>query len=156
EWQPLGLVAVTDPIRAEAAAVAEAFDAAGIRLVLITGDHPATAASIAERLGIWHDGDPVLCGDRDDLDEAPPARVYARIRPEQKLDIIAALQRNGVIVAMTGDGVNDAPALRKADIGVAMGAGGTEVARQAADLVLTDDNLATMTVAVREGRRIYD
>jgi len=156
EWQPLGLVAVTDPIRAEAAAVAEAFDAAGIRLVLITGDHPATAASIAERLGIWHAGDPVLRGDRDDLDEAPPARVYARIRPEQKLDIIAALQRNGEIVAMTGDGVNDAPALRKADIGVAMGAGGTEVARQAADLVLTDDNLATMTVAVREGRRIYD
>jgi Ca2+-transporting ATPase len=154
--RPLGLVAVTDPIRAEAAAVAEAFDAAGIRLVLITGDHPATATSIAAHLGIWHDGDPVLRGDRDDLDEAPPARVYARIRPEQKLDIIAALQRNGEIVAMTGDGVNDAPALRKADIGVAMGAGGTEVARQAADLVLTDDNLATVTVAVREGRRIYD
>ncbi len=136
--------------------MAGAFDSAGIRLVLITGDHPATATNIAARLGIWHDGDPVVRGDRDDLRNAPPVRVYARIRPEQKLDIIAALQRNGEIVAMTGDGVNDAPALRKADIGVAMGAGGTEVARQAADLVLTDDNLATMAVAVGEGRRIYD
>jgi Ca2+-transporting ATPase len=154
--RPLGLLAVADPLRPEAADVASAFASAGIRLVLITGDHPATATSIAEQIGIWKPGDAVRRGDRDDLDEAPPAQVYARILPEQKLDIIAALQRDGQIVAMTGDGVNDAPALRKADIGVAMGAGGTEVARQAADLVLTDDNLATVAVAVGEGRRIYD
>ena len=154
--RPLGLLAVADPLRPEAAAVASAFASAGIRLVLITGDHPATATSIAEQIGIWKPGDAVRRGDRDDLDEAPPAQVYARILPEQKLDIIAALQRDGQIVAMTGDGVNDAPALRKADIGVAMGAGGTEMARQAADLVLTDDNLATVAVAVGEGRRIYD
>jgi Ca2+-transporting ATPase len=152
--RPLGLVSITDPVRPEAAHIASAFDSAGIRLILITGDHPGTATSIAGDLGIWHHGDRVLRGDEDDLDAT--AEVYARIQPEQKLDIIAALQRDGHVVAMTGDGVNDAPALRKADIGVAMGAGGTEVARQAADLVLTDDNLATVAVAVREGRRIYD
>jgi P-type Ca2+ transporter type 2C len=152
--RPLGLVSITDPVRAEAAHVASAFDDAGIRLILITGDHPGTAKAIAGELGIWQDGDRVLRGDEDHLDAS--SEVYARIRPEQKLDIIAALQRKGHVVAMTGDGVNDAPALRKADIGVAMGAGGTEVARQAADLVLTDDNLATVALAVREGRRIYD
>jgi Ca2+-transporting ATPase len=154
--QPLGLVSITDPVRPEAVAVASAFADAGIRMLLITGDHPGTATAIAEGLGIWKPGDPVTRGDEGSLADAEPARVYARILPEQKLDIIAALQHDGLVVAMTGDGVNDAPALRRADIGVAMGAGGTEVARQAADLVLTDDNLATVVDAVREGRRIYD
>jgi Ca2+-transporting ATPase len=160
--RPLGLIAVGDPIRDTAPAIAEAFSAAGIRLLLITGDHPATAKAIGGRLGIVADGDEPVPGDalgRDgetiDPERADQARVFARIQPEQKLDIITALRRRGHVVAMTGDGVNDAPALRAADIGVAMG-GGTEVARQAADLVLVDDNLATVAGAVREGRRIYD
>jgi Ca2+-transporting ATPase len=158
--RPLGLIAIGDPVRETAPRIAEVFAAAGIRLVLITGDHPATAAAVGGQLGIVADGDDVVRGDAlanddTDSDRADQARVFARIQPEQKLDIIAALQRRGHIVAMTGDGVNDAPALRVADIGVAMG-GGTEVARQAADLVLVDDNLATVATAVREGRRIYD
>jgi P-type Ca2+ transporter type 2C len=154
--RPLGLVGIGDPVREGAPAVAEAFEAAGIRLVLVTGDHPATAASIAGKLGIFRDGDTVVRGDQGPPAGNGQARVYARILPEQKLDIVAALQQAGHVVAMTGDGVNDAPALRRADIGVAMGASGTEVARQAADLVLTDDNLATVALAVGEGRRIYD
>lgn len=155
--RPLGLVGVGDPLRETAPAIARAFDEAGIRLVLITGDHPATAAAIGGQLGIWHAGDGISRGDADGPDDDPggDVRVYARARPEQKLNIVAALQARGHVVAMTGDGVNDAPALRRADIGVAMG-GGTEVARQAADLVLVDDNLATMLTAVGEGRRIYD
>jgi Ca2+-transporting ATPase len=158
--RPLGLIAIGDPVRETAPRIAEVFAAAGIRLVLITGDHPATAAAVGGQLGIVADGDDVVRGDAlanddTDSDRADQARVFARIQPEQKLDIIAALQRRGHIVAMTGDGVNDAAALRVADIGVAMG-GGTEVARQAADLVLVDDNLATVATAVREGRRIYD
>jgi Ca2+-transporting ATPase len=153
----LGLVGIADPVRAGAPEVAETFRRAGIRLVLITGDHPATAARVAGRLDTWREGDEVARGDDGDLSRHDPERVsvYARIRPEQKLDIIAALQERGHVVAMTGDGVNDAPALRRADIGVAMGRSGTEVARQAADLVLTDDNLATVAAAVGEGRRIY-
>jgi Ca2+-transporting ATPase len=153
----LGLIGIADPVRDGAAEVAETFRRAGIRLVLITGDHPATAARVAGQLGTWRDGDEVARGDDGDLSRHDPERVhvYARIRPEQKLDIIAALQKRGHVVAMTGDGVNDAPALRRADIGVAMGRSGTEVARQAADLVLTDDNLATIAAAVGEGRRIY-
>jgi len=154
--RPLGLVGIGDPVREGALEVAEAFDAAGIRLVLVTGDHPATAASIAGKLGILRAGDTVVRGDQGPPAGNGRARVYARILPEQKLDIVAALQRAGHVVAMTGDGVNDAPALRRADIGVAMGASGTEVARQAADLVLTDNNLATVALAVGEGRRIYD
>jgi Ca2+-transporting ATPase len=168
----LGLVGVGDPVRAKAPAIADTFQAAGIRLVMITGDHPATATSVADRLGIWRDGDPVAhggdgaggiaavaaaagAGADATAGLAGPARVFARVQPGQKLDIVAALQATGEVVAMTGDGVNDAPALRRADIGVAMG-GGTEVARQAADLVLVDDNLATAAAAVAEGRRIYD
>ncbi len=136
--------------------IADGFADAGVRLVLVTGDHPATAAAIAGQLGLWSEGDPVVRGDDGDPAAAPPAtRVYARTQPEQKLDIIAGLQSRGHVVAMTGDGVNDAPALRRADIGVAMG-GGTEVARQAADLVLVDDDLSTVTAAIGEGRRIYD
>ncbi|WP_238162245.1 cation-translocating P-type ATPase [Micromonospora endolithica] len=154
--RPVGLVAVGDPLRARAADIAERLDTAGVRLVLITGDHPATAAAIGGRLGLWQPGDPVVRGDEGDPADAPPrARVFARTQPDQKLDIIAGLQARGHVVAMTGDGVNDAPALRRADIGVAMG-GGTEVARQAADLVLVDDDLSTVAAAIGEGRRIYD
>jgi Ca2+-transporting ATPase len=153
---PLGLVGLGDPLREGARDTASALADAGIRLILITGDHPATAAAIGGTLGILAPHDRVVRGDSGLAGhDAEHARVYARTQPEQKLDIIAALQDGGHVVAMTGDGVNDAPALRRADIGVAMG-GGTEVARQAADLVLVDDNLATVTTAVREGRRIYD
>jgi P-type Ca2+ transporter type 2C len=147
----LGLVALMDPIRAEAPDAVAAFAAAGIKLKLITGDHPATAAAIATRVGLPGAEGRVTLGDSATEDAA----VYARVRPEQKLTIVAALQQAGEVVAMTGDGVNDAPALRRADIGVAMGRGGTEAARQAADLVLADDNLATVAAAVEEGRRIY-
>ncbi|WSK45093.1 cation-transporting P-type ATPase [Micromonospora maris] len=152
----VGLVGVGDPLRAGAPEIAGSFTEAGVRLVLVTGDHPATAAAIAGQLGVWDTGDPVVRGDDGDPAEADPAaRVFARTRPEQKLDIVAAMQARGHVVAMTGDGVNDAPALRRADIGVAMG-GGTEVARQAADLVLVDDDLSTVATAIGEGRRIYD
>ncbi|MFC4149468.1 cation-transporting P-type ATPase [Micromonospora mangrovi] len=154
--RPVGLVAVGDPLRAGAAALADSFDRAGVRLLLVTGDHPATAAAVGGQLGLWRDGDPVVRGDDGDPADADPAtRVFARTQPDQKLDIVAGLQARGHVVAMTGDGVNDAPALRRADIGVAMG-GGTEVARQAADLVLVDDDLAVVAAAIGEGRRIYD
>jgi Ca2+-transporting ATPase len=151
-----GLVGIGDPLRASARDTAAAFEAAGVRLLLITGDHPATAGAIGHRLGIL-DGGEVARGDTDALtaDRVERTRVFARIQPEQKLDIVAGLQQRGEVVAMTGDGVNDAPALRRADIGVAMGSG-TEVARQAAELVLVDDNLATVGAAIGEGRRIYD
>jgi Ca2+-transporting ATPase len=139
----LGLVGLHDPVRPVAAEVARALSEAGIRLVMVTGDHPATAGAIARQLGLT-----------DSTSDG--SNVYARVQPEQKLDIVAQLQAAGEVVAMTGDGVNDAPALRRAEIGVAMGRGGTEVARQAADLILADDNLATVTIAVREGRRIYE
>ncbi|WP_213455430.1 cation-translocating P-type ATPase [Rhizomonospora bruguierae] len=154
--RPAGLLALGDPLRPTAAATVAAFRRAGIRLVLITGDHPGTAAVIGRRLGLVGDRDSVVRGDREPLepDRVAHATVFARTRPEQKLDIVRALQERGEVLAMTGDGVNDAPALRRADIGVAMG-GGTEVARQAADLVLVDDNLGTVATAVAEGRRIY-
>jgi Ca2+-transporting ATPase len=152
-----GLVGVGDPLRATARDTAEAFARSGVRLILITGDHPQTATAIGRALGLLGPGDVVAHGDRDDLQatDVARARVYARTQPEQKLAIISALQQRGEVVAMTGDGVNDAPALRRADIGVAMG-GGTEVARQAAELVLVDDNLGTVADAIGEGRRIYD
>ncbi|MEV4140664.1 cation-transporting P-type ATPase [Dactylosporangium sp. NPDC049742] len=226
DLRPLGLVALIDPVRKAAPAAVAALRDAGIEVILITGDHPATAAAIAERVGLATPGARVALGtDPTSLAAAPsndPAAatrphspdgatpphaldgtapphglagathphgpgiaapthgpdgtapphslgidarqngaggavpvVYARTSPEQKLTIIEGLQRGGAVVAMTGDGVNDAPALRRADIGVAMGRGGTEAARQAADLVLADDNLATVATAVREGRRIY-
>lgn len=148
-----GVVGIADPLRTSASDTAAAFDRAGVRLMLITGDHPRTAAAIGGQLGIWTAGDAIGRGDEPHV--ADEVRVFARTRPEQKLDIIAALQDRGQVVAMTGDGVNDAPALRRADIGVAMG-GGTEVARQAADLILVDDNLDTVTAAIAEGRRVYD
>ena len=135
-----------------------AFRAAGITPILITGDHPAAAGAIAAEVGIAAKADEVVDGLQpasDDQDRLLHAPVVARATPEQKLAIIDARQRAGEIVAMTGDGVNDGPALRHADIGVAMGRRGTEVARQAADLVLADDELSTMVAAISEGRRIY-
>lgn len=159
ELRLVGLVAITDPPRHNARAMVEAFQRAGVRLLLITGDHPQTARVIAGRVGIdGADGDVVTGAELAaglPAGRAEHVRVYARTRPEQKLEIVQDWQDRGHVVAMTGDGVNDAPALRRADFGVAMGGEGTEVARQAADLVLTDDNLATVAAAIEEGRRIY-
>jgi Ca2+-transporting ATPase len=153
----LGLIAILDPPRATAAATITACRQAGITPILITGDHPATAAAIATALGIITAGDPVL--DCRTAEPAPQAglgvRVFARATPQQKVAIIDALRAGGAVVAMTGDGVNDGPALHAADIGLAMGQRGTEVARQAADLVLADDELATVVAAAEEGRRVY-
>ncbi|WP_112237248.1 cation-translocating P-type ATPase [Kribbella monticola] len=152
-----GLVAITDPVRHNASEVATSFADAGVELLLITGDAPGTARAVADRIGL--DSDEVITGADIDAGRDPAdgsrVRVFARIRPEQKLDIVRAWQAGGHVVAMTGDGVNDGPALRRADIGVAMGRDGTEVARQAADLILTDDDLATVVAAIEEGRRIY-
>ncbi|CAN5790012.1 cation-translocating P-type ATPase [soil metagenome] len=156
-----GLAAMADPPRPESVAAVEACRSAGIIPIMITGDHPATAEAIATRLGIA-DGRRVTTGsflsERAEhlVDEVDFVGVYARTNPEQKLDIVHALKARGHVVAMTGDGVNDAPALRTADIGVAMGVSGTDVAKEAADMVLTDDNFATIVTAVAEGRRIYD
>ena len=162
--QLLGLVGLIDPPRPEAAASVRECLQAGIAVAMITGDHPATARAIALRLGIVSDAHAtVLTGAQlAKLDDATLAararqvRVYARVDPAQKIRIVQALQSQGELVAMTGDGVNDAPALQRADIGVAMGRGGTDVAREASSLVLLDDNFATIAAAVREGRRIYD
>jgi magnesium-transporting ATPase (P-type) len=158
----LGLVGIIDPPRTEArASIAEA-TAAGIRVLMITGDHPSTATRIATNLGIAAEGKPALTGaELEALDDAglreavQDVSVYARVAPEHKLRIVDALQANGHIVAMTGDGVNDAPALKAADIGVAMGITGTDVTKEAADMILADDNFATIVSAVREGRGIF-
>jgi Ca2+-transporting ATPase len=155
----LGLVGIADPAKTSARATISAFRTAGITPILITGDHPATAAAIARQVGIASRSDQVVDGRliaADDHDRLLLSPVVARATPEQKVAIIDARRYAGEIVAMTGDGVNDGPALRHADIGVAMGRRGTEVARQAADLVLADDELSTMVTAVSEGRRIYD
>ncbi len=159
----LGLVALIDPPRAEAPQAVADCVAAGIKPMMITGDHPATAMVIARRLGLAGDSDQSLSGDQlARLDDAQlqhalaSTRVFARVSPEQKLRIVKALQQNGEFVAMTGDGVNDAPALKRANIGIAMGMKGTDVAREAADMVLLDDNFATIVSAVRAGRSVFD
>lgn len=160
----IGLIGLMDPARPEATQAVRECMEAGITPVMITGDHPATARAIALRLGLVQDPlAPVLTGaDLVALDEdalmvqVRKVRVYARVDPAQKIRIVQALQAHGEFVAMTGDGVNDAPALKRADIGIAMGLGGTDVAREASSLVLLDDNFATIVKAVREGRRIYD
>jgi P-type Ca2+ transporter type 2C len=152
----LGLTAILDPPRAAAAGTIASCRAAGITPVVITGDHPATARAIATELGIIDPGAEVIdCREAGHTSAYGTARVFARANPEQKLAIIEARQSAGDVVAMTGDGVNDGPALRRADIGVAMGKRGTEVARQAADLVLADDQLGTLVAAAEEGRRVY-
>jgi Ca2+-transporting ATPase len=156
----VGLVGLADPLRPEAAATVAQSGAAGIRLVMVTGDHPGTAEHVAAAVGITAPGRGVMEGSeltRHGLPSDPlGVSVYARVEPGHKLALVEALQERGEVVAVTGDGVNDAPALRRADIGVAMGRSGSDVAREAADMVVTDDNLATIVGAVREGRGIYD
>src|SRR3989338_4862403 len=157
----LGMVGISDPPRDEAFAAVRDCHAAGIRVKMITGDHADTACAIAVQLGIG-DGHALTGGEIDALDDEALRRavqdvdVFARASPEHKLRLVTALQANGEIVAMTGDGVNDAPALKRADIGVAMGMKGTEVAKEAGEMVLADDNFATIAHAVKEGRTVYD
>jgi Ca2+-transporting ATPase len=159
----LGLVAIADPPRAETAAAVAACRGAGVTPVMITGDDARTASAIARRVGILDEAGEVLTGaELGRLDEETLAErvtgvgVYARTSPEQKLRLVGAWKDRGAVVAMTGDGVNDAPALRRADIGVAMGVTGTDVSKEAADMVLADDDFATIVAAIGEGRRIYD
>jgi len=160
----IGLQGMMDPPRPEAVAAVQACRSAGIHVKMITGDHAVTAAAVARAMGLIEAGGPeVLSGhalsalsDHDLVTMAERTAVFARVTPEQKLRLVEALQAAGHVVAMTGDGVNDAPALRRADIGIAMGVGGTEVAKEAADMVLADDNFASIEAAVEEGRTVYD
>jgi magnesium-transporting ATPase (P-type) len=156
----LGVVGIIDPPRPEVVDAIEGAHRAGVRVMMITGDHPRTAARIGERLGLDHGasvtGTELVEMRSDELVNTVSSQtVFARVAPEHKLAIVEALQSSGDVVAMTGDGVNDAPALRRADIGVAMGINGTEVSKEAADMVLADDNFATILRAVREGREIF-
>jgi magnesium-transporting ATPase (P-type) len=163
--QLIGLVGLIDPLRPEVPVAIAQCRAAGIDVRMITGDHPQTALAIARDLGLTGTADDVVTGaalsaanrDPAEFDRlASTARIFARVEPVQKLSIVEALQRAGHVVAVTGDGVNDAPALSAADIGVAMGRGGTDAARAAADLILADDNLATIVPGIEEGRIAYD
>jgi Ca2+-transporting ATPase len=158
----VGLVGMIDPARPEAKEAIGVARRAGIRTIMITGDYPNTAAAIAREIGLIRHGDAVLSGaDIDQLSdeefaaEVERTQVYARVSPQHKVRIVEALRRQGHVVAMTGDGVNDAPALKRADIGVAMGITGTDVSKETADMVLTDDNFASIVAAVEEGRIIY-
>lgn len=158
----LGLVAMMDPPRPESVEAVKNAIRAGIRPVMITGDHKITAIAIAKEIGIYHEGDMALTGmELDAMSEETLAQdiekisVYARVSPENKIRIVEAWQNKGKIVSMTGDGVNDAPALKKADIGVAMGVTGTEVSKDAAAMILSDDNFATIMKAVVNGRNVY-
>ncbi|HEX6359263.1 HAD-IC family P-type ATPase [Actinophytocola sp.] len=158
----LGLVALIDPLRPEVPDAVAACHRAGVSVKMITGDHAATAAAIGRDLGIAGDGPPMTGAEIAALSEDELRRrvrttdVFARVAPEHKLKLVRALQAGGAVTAMTGDGVNDAPALRQADIGVAMGRAGTAAAKEAADIVLGDDNFATIKAAIEEGRRVYD
>ncbi|WP_373536207.1 cation-translocating P-type ATPase [Microcoleus sp.] len=159
----LGLQGMIDPPRVKAIAAIRACQSAGIQVKMITGDHALTAAAIARQIGLSQDRDPVVfegkqiaaMDDRELANAVEISNVFARVAPEQKLRLVEALQAKGEIVAMTGDGVNDAPALKQADIGIAMGITGTEVAKEAADMILTDDNFTSIEAAVEEGRTVY-
>jgi calcium-translocating P-type ATPase len=153
----IGLQALVDPPRSGMQDAIASTHAAGVRVVMVTGDHPRTARAIATAIGL-PDGPAVTGAELDATDDAElgAAPVYARVTPEHKLRLVRALQARGEVVAVTGDGVNDAPALRQADIGVAMGRGGTAAAKEAADMVLADDDFSTLRAAIEEGRRVYD
>ena len=159
----LGLTGMMDPPRAEVIAAVEKAKAAGITPIMITGDHRLTAIAVAKEVGIFNDGDEAVTGaefeglSADELARRLPfIKVYARVNPEHKLKIVKAWKGQGAIIAMTGDGVNDAPALKEADIGIAMGITGTDVTREASDMVLIDDNFASIVSAVEEGRGIFN
>jgi Ca2+-transporting ATPase len=162
QFRYLGLIGLQDPVRPSAKPAVEESQSAGIRVVMITGDYPATAHSIARQIGLVNPGVSVTGAEMAQLSaeqlriRVRTANVFARVLPEQKLLLVEALKANGEIVAMTGDGVNDAPALKSAHIGIAMGGRGTDVAREASSLVLLDDDFSSIVEAIRLGRRIYD